>query len=175
MVRRIIPDTPRQFLKIKNPWNYDEHQACTEFSMLLTKPTLNFFAVQCESLFLLCSAKVCFCNVVQKLGSHLKQIQPRFLIIQIEIHYCSIFTLGQKFSSLNPHDFVAVLSSAQDPDPLDPQDFGFLNPDPRGKKSTKDWRRRKFYSQNLNLKKRYFINFLISEWFIKFQHKKAKK
>ena len=37
-----------------------------------------------------------------------------------------------------------VVTSAQDPDPLDPQDFGFLDPDPqkyadpKGKRSTKN-------------------------------------
>ena len=31
-----------------------------------------------------------------------------------------------------------VQGSAQDPDPLDPQDFGFLDPDPRGKISIKN-------------------------------------
>ena len=44
---------------------------------------------------------------------------------------------------------------------LDPQDFGFLDPDPQ----------KNVYSQNPNLnywKKRDHKNFLISEWFIKF-------
>ena len=43
---------------------------------------------------------------------------------------------------------------------------GSTDPDPRGKISTKNWRKKKIYSQNLNLnywKKRDHKNFLISE------------
>ena len=33
-----------------------------------------------------------------------------------------------------------------DPDPLDPQDFGFLDQDPRGKISTKNYKKKFLYS-----------------------------
>ena len=40
------------------------------------------------------------------------------------------------------------LISALDPDPnpLDPQDFGFLDPDSRGKISTKNYKKKPFFS-----------------------------
>ena len=43
-----------------------------------------------------------------------------------------------------------VVDSAQVPDPLDLQNFGFLDPDPRGKISTKNYKKKLFYSQNPN-------------------------
>ena len=80
-----------------------------------------------------------------------------------------------------------------DPDPLDPQDFGFLDPDPDPQK----YKNMRIHgsgskSQNINqklqqkkillskaksklLKKRDLKNFLISEWFIKFYHKNKRK
>ena len=53
-----------------------------------------------------------------------------------------------------------ILSSAQDPDPLDPQDFGFLDPDPDPQKyaDPRIWIQGKIYQpktatkQNFNLK-----------------------
>ena len=64
----------------------------------------------------------------------------------------------------------ALLPSAQDPDPdpLDSQDFGFL--DPRGKISTKTAKKRFLLLKTKSelLKKRDYKNVLISEWFIKF-------
>ena len=81
-----------------------------------------------------------------------------------------------------PSQLICVAISAQDPNPLDPQDFGylysdprdfgFLDSDPRGKISTKN------YSQTPNLKcskNKDFKKFLISEWFIKFQYKNKRK
>ena len=66
-----------------------------------------------------------------------------------------------------------VYSNALVPDPLDPQDFGFLDPDPdpRGKISTKNCKKNFFTAktQILTFEKKWdYKNFLISEWFIKF-------
>jgi hypothetical protein len=71
---------------------------------------------------------------------------------------------------------------------LDPQDFGFLDPDPQkyadpririqGAKYQPKTAKKKFYSQNPNLnylKRRDYENFIISEWFFKFQHKNKLK
>ena len=71
-------------------------------------------------------------------------------------------------------------SSAQGPDPLDPHDFGFLDPDPQkyadlririqGTKYQPKTEKKNLLSNpksNL-LKNRDYKNFLISEWFIKF-------
>ena len=73
-------------------------------------------------------------------------------------------------------------STAQDLDPLDPQDLGFLDPnqqkyaDPRGKTSAQILQKNYFQNPNLNYsKKRDCKNFLISEWFTKFQHKNKRK
>ena len=78
---------------------------------------------------------------------------------------------------------VAVLRiRIPDPDPLDPQDFGFLDPDPQKyadpririqgvkyqpKTTKKTFLLLKPNSELLN-KKREYKNFLISKWFIKF-------
>ena len=55
-------------------------------------------------------------------------------------------------------DIIPLLStSAYDPNPLDPQDFGFLDqdpqksPDPRGKNIKQKLRGKNGYSLNLNL------------------------
>ena len=68
-----------------------------------------------------------------------------------------------------------VVDSAQVPDPLDPQNFGFLDPDPRGKISTKNCPKKNLLLKPKSelLKKRDYN--LVSEWFVKVQHKKAKK
>ena len=69
-------------------------------------------------------------------------------------------------------------SSSEDPDPLDPQDFGFLDlnpdpqkyadPDPRGKISKKNAKKKTFLllkPKSELLKEDDYINFLIFEWF----------
>ena len=68
-----------------------------------------------------------------------------------------------------------VVDSAQVPDPLDLQNFGFLDPDPRGKISTKNCPKKNLLLKPKSelLKKRDYN--LVSEWFVKVQHKKAKK
>ena len=88
-----------------------------------------------------------------------------------------------------------LVNSAQDPDP-DPLErsarfwlfesgsvkifvsikiFESTDPDPRGKTLTKHCKKKYFQTPNLNNKNREknrdYKNFLISEWFIKFQHK----
>ena len=53
---------------------------------------------------------------------------------------------------------------------------GSTDPDPRGKISTKNCKKKKFYSQNPNPNYwKNYKNFLISEWFIKFYHKNKRK
>ena len=78
-------------------------------------------------------------------------------------------------------------SSAQDADPLDPQDFGFLAPDPQkyadpririqGVKNQPKTAKKKFTpkTQLSTEKKRDYKNFLICKWFIKFQDKNKLK
>jgi len=63
---------------------------------------------------------------------------------------------------------VSLNNSAQDPDPLDPQDFGVLDPDPQKYAHPKKCLLSKPKSELL--KKRDYKIFLISKLFIKFQH-----
>ena len=82
------------------------------------------------------------------------------------------------------------LSSAQDTDPLDPQDFGFLDPDPdqqkygdpririQGAKYQQNPAKKNLLSKpksKLLKKKQDYKNFLISEKFNKFYHKNKRK
>ena len=75
-----------------------------------------------------------------------------------------------------------------DPDPLDPQDFGFLVPDPQkyadpririqgAKYQPKTATTKNLLSKPKSelLKKRDYKNFLISEWFLKFSIKISEK
>jgi len=84
-------------------------------------------------------------------------------------------------------DLIKILrvTSALDPDPLDSQDLGFLDPDPQKyadpririqgnqPKTEKNFLLLKPKSELL--KKRDYKNFLISEWFIKFLDKNKRK
>ena len=67
------------------------------------------------------------------------------------------------------HNQFFLSISAQDPDPLDPKDFGLLDPDPETYADPHGAKLKK------NEKKRDYKNFLVSRWFIKFQHKNKRK
>ena len=68
--------------------------------------------------------------------------------------YPSVYTLWK-------HPLV---SSAYDPDPLDPQDFGFLDPDPQ-----------KYANPLLRIQDAKYQQKLQKKIFIKFQHKNKRK